>query len=492
MRLSVLGLVILASACTVPAPAPEPRRTAQALQPGRYYGGDDGGDPQLGDKQLVLTFDDGPGPRSGELSTYLKNEGIHAVFFVNGKNITAASAALFTQMLADGHLVANHTENHVDMISELGSAAARRTAVQATHDKIAAYLTWNKWFFRPPYGSWNNAVSTAFDGTELDRYIGPIDWDVGGFSDQYPNRAADWACWQGQLRNAAGGGLANGTGYATTAQCGDAYLAEITLVNHGIVLMHDPYGYANGNTVDLVKYLVPKLKAANYTFKRLEEVPSIARDIKKCHTTCDTCTGEAANQCLTCAAGKTLSGTTCVDCQTCAAGKYASAACTATTQTVCSDCTACVTGATYETATCTATADRACSACTTCAPGTYAAAACTAAANTQCAPCHASCGTCSGPDADDCLTPAACPAGQYLEGGICKTSAPPEADAGPPREPEAEPEPLPATPDAGAEPTSVASTDGGGCSFAPRSTGAAALTPLALALAVLRRRRRAA
>ena len=44
----------------------------------------------------------------------------------------------------------------------------------------------------------------------------------------------------------------------------------------GIVLLHDPYGWASGHTVDMIKYLVPKLKAAGYAFERVDMVPDLA------------------------------------------------------------------------------------------------------------------------------------------------------------------------------------------------------------------------
>lgn len=38
-------------------------------------------------KTIALTFDDGPGARTVELSHYLKDQGVRAGFFVMGKNV---------------------------------------------------------------------------------------------------------------------------------------------------------------------------------------------------------------------------------------------------------------------------------------------------------------------------------------------------------------------------------------------------------------------
>ena len=65
-------------------------------------------------KTLALSFDDGPGARTAELSTYLHAQGIPAAFFVNGKMLTAGTAVL-AQLVADGHIVGNHTQTHTSL-----------------------------------------------------------------------------------------------------------------------------------------------------------------------------------------------------------------------------------------------------------------------------------------------------------------------------------------------------------------------------------------
>src|SRR5262249_17401858 len=145
------------------------------------------------------------------------------------------------------------------------------------------------------------------------------------------------------------------------------YLNEIHAFNKGIILMHDakcgPSSCNNltnhnltsgiGNTVDMVKYLIPILEGEGYTFKSLAEVPSIAAALPACNATCATCTGPAANQCASCASNNYLSGNTCVPCAACtggAAGTYQTTACTATTDTVCTACATCGAGSYVATA----------------------------------------------------------------------------------------------------------------------------------------------
>lgn len=384
------------------------RSVPQDLSQNLFFG------TSLANKQLVLTFDDGPGPllASGisitrELSKWLKNRPapIRATFFVNGACIAATNlpsagcadpvpeAALsLDQVIADGHLLANHTTTHRSLTGESSDPAVgsdqRVQELSETDGYIASKIPWNRFLFRPPYGDWSTDVYDTLQASAMSKYVGPIYWDIGGGpTDQSAAQtmAADWECWN--------------LGY-TTKQCGDRYLNEIRSVGRGIVLMHDPYGDVDnhrltsgtGNTADMVKYIVPILESEGFTFKALYEVPDIAAALPSCHASCATCSGPAANQCTTCGPGEYLSGGTCTTCSTCGAGTYQSAACTANANTVCS-------------------------ACSTCSSGTYPSAACTPTSNTVCSACHAGCNVCSGPELDQC---GSCPAGFFVSAGKCQ------------------------------------------------------------------------
>lgn len=465
------GATLVVAACTADQTMARSRderaRTgtiAQDLQSTNFVG------TSLPNKVLALTFDDGPGDRTIELSQYLKSQGIKAGFFMNGarfhapmaplqnKNnigVTAGGAAILAQVKADGHLVANHTTTHRDLQNEVPNAQLVQEVAE-TDSVISAYVSpANHLLFRAPYGSFSsngNNVFNTLSASAMNKYIGPIYWEAGGYDSGYPSRAADWACWQGALRDGGGAlvNIGNAPGYATTTQCGDAYLTEINAFGQGIVLMHDPYSWASGSTVDMVKYIVPKLKAAGYTFVRIDEVPDIKAALP-CDLTCAACSGPDPNQCTTCPAGRYKSGGQCLSCTTCGAGQYQTTACSANADTVCTACSAC--GANqYEVSACSPTANRVCAACnascatctgpaatqcasctgntflngttcstcTTCGPGKYPASACTPTKDTVCGSCHASCLVCAGPNADQCGT---CPPGAFNAGGKCSACA---------------------------------------------------------------------
>src|SRR5690606_5681973 len=114
--------------------------------------------------------------------------------------------------------------------------------------KIASYVPNERLLFRPPFGHYDATTYAALKDTAMDKYVGPVGWDVGDHMGV--GRAADWDCWVDE-NDTDGQQL-------TTAACGDLYLEEMKARGQGIVLLHDPYGWAQGNTVDMVKYLVPK------------------------------------------------------------------------------------------------------------------------------------------------------------------------------------------------------------------------------------------
>ena len=66
-------------------------------------------------KKAALTFDDGPNSKYTPLLLKgLKERGVHATFFLMGKNIEGKEA-LVKQIQEEGHLIGNQTYNHVQL-----------------------------------------------------------------------------------------------------------------------------------------------------------------------------------------------------------------------------------------------------------------------------------------------------------------------------------------------------------------------------------------
>jgi|GEM_PF-482321 len=233
-------------------------------------------------KTLALSFDDGPGERTVELSSYLAAQGIPSAFFVNGMMLTAGTAVL-AQLVADGHLIGNHTQTHTSLTGRATgglplSASAVVHEVAQTDALIAPFLG-DRFLFRAPYGDFDMQTAADLNASAMRKYVGPINWDIGDHMG--PDQAADWDCWRPSTDALV----------LTPRQCGDLYVSEIERVGHGVVLMHDPYFIdddpSKGGTVDMVRYIVPILKAKGYTFVRIDRVPDIASRLPALPTTPD-------------------------------------------------------------------------------------------------------------------------------------------------------------------------------------------------------------
>jgi peptidoglycan/xylan/chitin deacetylase (PgdA/CDA1 family) len=282
-------------------------------------------------KTLCLTFDDGPGYGTSAISTYLAAQGVPATFFVNGAYIAATTlpndnsikltpnaAAILAQIVADGHLVANHGTTHRSLPAVLASFGAAEVVQELaeTDTDIAPYVPSNHFLFRAPFGFQDANVWSALAPSPMNKYLGPIGWEIGGAASNYPAQAADWACWVNALQSGGGGP----TFGANPHECGDAYLAEIAAKSSGIVLMHDSSHTDNGGTtLALVQYVVPILKARGYAFVRADEVPDIAALFPSvpCDASCATCNGEGPSKCTSCSSGRWLSGGACTACGSC-------------------------------------------------------------------------------------------------------------------------------------------------------------------------------
>jgi peptidoglycan/xylan/chitin deacetylase (PgdA/CDA1 family) len=224
-------------------------------------------------KTLALTFDDGPGARTLELSAYLKGEGIRAVFFVWGQALEndGAGPDILQRLIADGHLVANHTETHRSLTQNEPVALTDQEVVlelTKVDAMIAPFVKDGHFLFRPPYGQFEQKTFDVLQKTDMKKYVGPILWDVGGTMAP-PNRASDVQCWKPATLQ-------------TVKGCGDLYLTEIDNVGKGIVLLHDPYFIEQGNpesggTYQMIQYMVPILKQRGYAFVRADEVPAVAK-----------------------------------------------------------------------------------------------------------------------------------------------------------------------------------------------------------------------
>lgn len=210
---------------------------------------------ELADKTISLTFDDGPGRRTGELADYLAAEGVKAAFFINGSKVAGRQGAI-DKIVGRGHLLANHTHNH-KQLTKLSAASVVRE-ITDTDQIITAAQPQGPWVIRAPFGAWNGTVARAVNASPMRKYVGSVFWDEGGALTN--SAAADWDCW--------GKGV-------SVQRCGELYLNEIRTKRRGVVLFHD----VHDKTVDMIKAILPTLIAEGYKFSALQDVPSVKRAI---------------------------------------------------------------------------------------------------------------------------------------------------------------------------------------------------------------------
>ncbi len=132
-------------------------------------------------KEVALTFDDGPSPKTTEkILKILKDKGIKATFFVIGKN-AERFPNLLKEMSAQGNEIGNHSYSHPNSL--LLSPSKLRKELSKT-DKIITKITGKKpKFFRPPSGSFGynlSFIAASLKYTMVLWWIDTYDWKEPG------------------------------------------------------------------------------------------------------------------------------------------------------------------------------------------------------------------------------------------------------------------------------------------------------------------------
>jgi peptidoglycan-N-acetylglucosamine deacetylase len=198
--------------------------------------------------QLALTFDDGPNDIHTErLLEVLARHEVTATFFLIGRFV-AMRPHVARAIAEAGHLVANHTYSHPNLLfvsrsrmlaelSDCSKAIADATGVDAR-------------FFRPPFGARRPAVLQ----TARDFGLKPVMWDVTCFD--WRRTTADAVERHARKRIERDGG------------CGH------------IVLMHDGahlgMGANRAHTVEATERVIQRYKA-RCQFRRIDEIQSDRR-----------------------------------------------------------------------------------------------------------------------------------------------------------------------------------------------------------------------
>ncbi len=109
-------------------------------------------------KEIVLTFDDGPDPLvTPEVLDVLKNYNVRATFFCIGRKITM-DGDILKRMRAEGHDIGLHSFRH-SYLYDFYPATVVAADIKKNRDAVEAYTGLRPLAFRPPYGVTNPAIA---------------------------------------------------------------------------------------------------------------------------------------------------------------------------------------------------------------------------------------------------------------------------------------------------------------------------------------------
>jgi peptidoglycan/xylan/chitin deacetylase (PgdA/CDA1 family) len=138
------------------------------------------GPPLDHEKQIALTFDDGPGPYTPQVLALLERYKVPATFFEIGESV-AVYPQYTRELAAAGYPVDDHTWSHPD----LATISEAQVAYQITkaQDEIRSVVGQSPVCLRPPYNDWDTTVlhQIATDGlTTMSYSVDSRDWELPG------------------------------------------------------------------------------------------------------------------------------------------------------------------------------------------------------------------------------------------------------------------------------------------------------------------------
>jgi peptidoglycan/xylan/chitin deacetylase (PgdA/CDA1 family) len=177
--------------------------------------------------EVILTFDDGPGPLTEEVSAAMKNGKAPSLFFVLGSKLGPNGRELVRKSAADGHQIGVHGYNHATESGKPFTALSTQETLRqlgGVKESAAKASGAEPKFFRPPYGVISVEAMKAIT-SELG--LIPVGWTID---------TLDWSTKDPDEL------------YAKT-------VAQIRQRGKGIVLMHDIHPQSRTAAKRLVKWL---------------------------------------------------------------------------------------------------------------------------------------------------------------------------------------------------------------------------------------------
>jgi peptidoglycan/xylan/chitin deacetylase (PgdA/CDA1 family) len=228
------------AAAATPAPAKQPCANPDALGIGRVVEIDTTGGPGFGfehfkqldflrDKEIVLTFDDGPWPlNTPSVLKTLADECTTGIFFPIGKHSTYYPEIL-KQVAAAGHTIGSHTWSHATLTNKKLSEDQRKEEIEKGFSAV-------KWALGAPPAPFFRFPALEHP-PEMVTYLGTR--NIAMFS-------CDLDSFDFKARN--------------PQQVIDVTMKKLDKLGKGIILMHDFHKH----TAEALPALLRKLKASGY------------------------------------------------------------------------------------------------------------------------------------------------------------------------------------------------------------------------------------
>ena len=134
-------------------------------------------------KEVVITFDDGPSPYTDSILNSLNEVNAKAIFFMLGKNVRNNPERV-RKVAAGGHAVASHTVNHPCLgdnrrceqtNGKRFSFAEAVSEIRGGHQAIVDVLGWVDPFFRFPYGEFSEPLAKFLNANSVANFYWTID-----------------------------------------------------------------------------------------------------------------------------------------------------------------------------------------------------------------------------------------------------------------------------------------------------------------------------
>ena len=202
--------------------------------------------PVVSPKLVALTFDDGPyGEATNQILDILKEERVHATFFLLGINVEKYPA-ITKRIVNEGHVIGNHSYAHSHLLGYMPTADFQAD-VRHAENSIVSATGLHPHYYRPPWG-WH---TPSMDEQLKDMGYVVILWDLG--AKDYDQGTSPETIVEEVINNTLSGKK-----------------------REQVILLHDgrdvQIAYPRQNVIQALPRIIDQLKARGYEFVTVEQI----------------------------------------------------------------------------------------------------------------------------------------------------------------------------------------------------------------------------